>query len=347
MMAQLPRRKLGSQGLEVSVLGLGCMGLSFAYGQPTSDEDGIALLQHAFQNGVTFYDTADMYGPFTNEVLVGKALKTIPREKVQLATKFGNKLSANGVWEVNGSPEYVREACEASLIRLGVDYIDLYYQHRVDTNVPIEETMGELKKLVEEGKIKYIGLSEAGVDTIRRAHAIHPITAVQLEWSLWSRDIEDAIIPTCRELGIGIVPYSPLGRGFFAGKAVVEKLDKKDKEDIRTATYPRFSEENLEKNKVIYERFASLANKLHCTPSQLALAWVLHQGNDVVPIPGTTKIKNLDGNLASLNVKLSDKELEEVSRAVPSEEVAGNRVSEKYLKLTWMYAQTPPYIPKA
>ncbi|KAJ7551026.1 hypothetical protein O6H91_07G130500 [Diphasiastrum complanatum] len=343
-MAQLPRRKLGSQGLEVPALGLGCMGLSFGYGQPTSDEDGIALLQYAFQKGVTFFDTADMYGPFTNEVLVGKALKTLPREKVQLATKFGNKFSANGVLEVKGSPEYVREACEASLKRLDVDYIDLYYQHRVDKDVPIEETIGEMKKLVEEGKIKYIGLSEASVDTIRRAHAVHPITAVQLEWSLWTRDVEDAIIPACRELGIGIVPYSPLGRGFFAGKAVVEKLDEKDR---RTATHPRFKEENLEKNKVLYERVASLANKHHCTPSQLALAWVLHQGNDVVPIPGTTKIKNLDENLGSLSIQLSDEELVEVSRAVPIEEVAGMRYPEELLKVTWMHATTPPYIPKA
>ncbi|KAJ7553923.1 hypothetical protein O6H91_06G118700 [Diphasiastrum complanatum] len=343
-MAQVPRRTLGSLGLEVSALGLGCMGLSFAYGPATSDEVGIALIEHAFQNGVTFFDTSDVYGPFTNEILVGKALKRLPRERVQLATKFGSRFTADGVVEVKGSPEYVRKACEASLKRLDVDYIDLYYQHRIDTNVPIEETIGELKKLVDEGKIKHIGLSEASVDTIRRAHAIHPITAVQLEWSLWTRDVEDTIIPTCRELGIGIVAYSPLGRGFFAGKAIVEKIDEKDG---RSGFHPRFREENLQKNKVLYERVAAQANKLHITPGQLALAWVLHRGDDVVPIPGTSKIKNLDENLGSLNIKLSDEELEEVSRAVPIEEVAGARYAQAQLERTWMYAHTPPYKPKA
>ncbi|EFJ24149.1 hypothetical protein SELMODRAFT_267791 [Selaginella moellendorffii] len=334
------RTKLGSQGLEVSALGLGCMGLSTFYGTPTSDDAGIALIHHAFNSGVTFFDTADIYGPFTNEILVGKALKDLPREKVQLATKFGN-VPGKGT-TVNGTPEYVRKACESSLERLGVDYIDLYYQHRVDPEVPIEETMGELKKLVQEGKIKFIGLSEASANTIRRAHVVHPITAVQLEWSLWTRDAEAEIIPTCRELGIGIVPYSPLGRGFFSGKAIVEKLQS---DDSRLVRQPRFQGENFEKNKVLYERVAALANKHGCTTSQLALAWVLAQGKDVVPIPGTTKVANFDENLGSLNLKLSKAEIDEIAAAVPEEEVAGTRYSEELLKRTWMFVDTPP--PKA
>ncbi|KDO45067.1 hypothetical protein CISIN_1g019147mg [Citrus sinensis] len=221
---QVPRVKLGTQGLEVSKLGYGCMSLSGCYNSPLSEEDGISIIKHAFSKGITFFDTADKYGPYTNEILLGKALKELPRENIQVATKFGFvELGFTSVI-VKGTPEYVRSCCEASLRRLDVEYIDLYYQHRVDTSVPIEETIGEMKKLVEEGKIKYIGLSEASPDTIRRAHAVHPITAVQLEWSLWARDIENEIVPLCRELGIGIVPYCPLGRGFFGGKAVVESV---------------------------------------------------------------------------------------------------------------------------
>ncbi|XP_059077670.1 probable aldo-keto reductase 3 isoform X5 [Cryptomeria japonica] len=269
-MASIPSISLGTQGLQVSQLGLGCMGLSAFYGAPTAEEDGIALIEHAFNKGITFFDTADMYGPFTNEVLVGK--------------------------------------------------------------------VGELKKLVEEGKIKYIGLSEASVDTIRRAYAVHPITAVQLEWSLWTRDVESEIIPTCRELGIGIVPYSPLGRGFFAGKAIVESLQEGDSRLIRI---PRFHGENLEKNKVLYERVSALAQKHGCTPAQLALAWILHQGKDVAPIPGTTKIKNLDENIGSLKVKLSQQELNEIASAVPEHEVAGLRYGEGPYQATWQFANTP------
>lgn len=336
-MASIPRIKLGTQGFEVSKLGLGCMGLSFAYGTPVAEEDGISLIHHAFNRGVTFFDTADMYGPFTNEVLVGKALKGLPREKVQLATKFGNVV-IEGVFHVKGSAEYVRKACEDSLKRLDVDYIDLYYQHRVDTTVPIEETVGELKKLVQEGKVKYIGLSEASVDTIRRANAVHPITAVQLEWSLWTRDVEDDIIPTCRDLGIGIVPYSPLGRGFFAGKAIVENLHEGDSRLVRQ---PRFNGENFEKNKVLFERVSALAKKHGYTPAQLALAWVLHQGSDVAPIPGTSKVKNLDENIASLWVSLSQQELNEIAAAVPQHEVAGSRYPESIYKTTWKFANTP------
>ncbi|KAH9687959.1 Aldo ket red domain-containing protein [Citrus sinensis] len=292
---QVPRVKLGTQGLEVSKLGLGCMNLSSGYSSPVSEEDGISMIKHAFSKGITFFDTADVYGQNANETLLGKAFKMLPREKVQIATKFGVVgLRDNGVI-VKGTPDYVRSCCEASLKRLDVDYIDLYYQHRVDTSVPIEETIGEMKKLVEEGKIKYIGLSEASPDTIRRAHGVHPITAVQMEWSLWTRDIEEEIIPLCRELGIGIVPYSPLGRGFFGGKAVVESV-----------------------------------------PADSIL------GDDVVPIPGTTKIKNLDDNIDSLRIKLTKEDLKEISDAVPIEEVAGDRDPEGFDKASWTFANTPP-----
>ncbi|XP_041018550.1 probable aldo-keto reductase 1 [Juglans microcarpa x Juglans regia] len=336
---QIPRVKLGNQGLEVSKLGFGCMGLTGAYNSPLSDEDGISVIKHAFSKGITFFDTADVYGPHTNEILLGKALKQLPREKIQIATKFGIKrlLLSSGM-DVDGSPEYVRSCCEASLKRLDVEYIDLYYQHRVDTKVPIEETIGELKKLVEEGKVKYIGLSEASPDTIRRAHAIHPITAVQMEWSLWTRDLEEEIIPLCRELGIGIVPYSPLGRGFFAGKGVVETVAT----NSNLVNHPRFQGENLDKNKTIYTRVESLARKHECTPAQLALAWVLEQGDDVVPIPGTTKIKNLDNNIGSLKVKLTREALKEISDAVPIEEVAGGRSFINTNHLQWKFANTPP-----
>ncbi|KAF8394365.1 hypothetical protein HHK36_020573 [Tetracentron sinense] len=334
---QIPKVKLGNQGLEVSKLGFGCSGLSGGYNDPLSDEDGVSVMKDAFSKGITFFDTADIYGANANEILVGKALKQLPRDKIQLATKFGLVKLAITEMQISGKPEYVRRCCEASLKRLDVDYIDLYYQHRVDKSVPIEDTMGELKKLVEEGKIKYVGLSEASPDTIRRAHAVHPITAVQLEWSLLTRDIEEEIIPLCRELGIGIVSYSPLARGFFGGKAVTESLPA----NSFLATHPRYTGENLEKNKVLYGRVANLAAKHGCTPPQLALSWVLHQGDDVVPIPGTTKIKNLDNNIGSLKVKLTEEELKEVSDAVPVDEVAGARIYEKINLHSWKFANTP------
>ncbi|XP_021282559.1 probable aldo-keto reductase 1 [Herrania umbratica] len=335
---QIPRVKLGSQGLEVSKLGFGCMGLTGVYNSPLSEEEVISIIKDAFAKGITFFDTADAYAAHTNEVLVGKALKQLPRKKIQLATKFGIvAMQASGMI-VNGSPEYVRSCCEGSLKRLDVDYIDLYYQHRVDTSVPIEETMGELKKLVEEGKIKYIGLSECSLDTIRRAHAVHPVTAIQMEWSLWTRDIEDEIVPLCRELGIGIVPYSPLGRGFFCGRAVAESLPP----GTFLASHPRFRGENLDKNKNIYTRIEELAKKRQCSPAQLALAWVLQQGDDVVPIPGTTKIKNLDHNIGSLTVKLTAEDLKEISDAVPIDEVAGDRNYDSMRKASWKFANTPP-----
>ncbi|KAE8010046.1 hypothetical protein FH972_006444 [Carpinus fangiana] len=339
---QIPRVKLGTQGLEVSKLGFGCMGLTGAYNSPLSDEDGISIIKYAFSKGITFFDTSDVYGPHTNEILLGKALKQLPREKIQVATKFGVQIVGFPHMTVSGSPDYVRSSCEASLKRLDVEYIDLYYQHRVDTTIPIEETIGELKKLVEEGKVKYIGLSEASPDTIRRAHAVHPITAVQMEWSLWTRDIEEEIIPLCRELGIGIVPYSPLGRGFFAGKGIVESLAANTSSFVYKAIHPRFQGDNLEKNKTIYTRIVSLARRHQCTPAQLALAWVLEQGDDVAPIPGTTKIKNLDDNIGSLKQKLTEASLKEISDAVPIEEVAGGRSYQNRDRFVCKFANTPP-----
>ncbi|KAK7280067.1 hypothetical protein RJT34_25129 [Clitoria ternatea] len=336
---EVPRVKLGTQGLEVSRVGFGCGGLSGIYNAPLSHEEGCSIIKEVFNKGVTFFDTSDLYGDnHDNEIMVGKALKQLPREKVQLATKFGIVHPGGMVFRVKGTPEYVRECCEASLQRLDVKYIDLYYQHRVDTSVPIEDTMGELKQLVNEGKIKYIGLSEANADTIRRAHAVHPITALQMEYSLWTRDIEEEIIPLCRELGIGIVAYSPLGCGFFAGKAVVETLPSQS----LLAMHPRFTGENLEKNKPFYKRIDDLAFKHECTPSQVALAWLLHQGNDIIPIPGTTKLKNLENNIGSLTVKLTDEDLREISEAVPVSEVAGKREFDALSIYSWKFATTPP-----
>ncbi|KAK8589444.1 hypothetical protein V6N12_023840 [Hibiscus sabdariffa] len=312
---EIPRVKLGTQGLEVSKLGFGCMGLSWMYNDPVPDDVGISIIKHALHRGITFFDTSDVYGPKTNEILVGKALKQLPREKVQLATKF----------------------VEGSLERLDTEYIDLYYQHRVDTRTPIEDTMGELKKLVEEGKIKYIGLSEASPETIRRAHAVHPISAVQMEWSLWTRDIEDKIIPLCREPGIGIVPYSPLGRGFFGGKAVVESMPA----NSFLKFHPRFQGENLDRNKNLYSQLEKLAQRHGCTPAQLALAWVLHQGDDVAPIPGTTKIKNLDSNIDALRLKLTEEDWKQITDVIPVTEIAGPRTPESIGHLLWEFANTP------
>ncbi|KAK7269169.1 hypothetical protein RIF29_21885 [Crotalaria pallida] len=339
---QIPRVKLGTQGLEVSKLGFGCFGLTGGYNDPVAEDVGISIIKYAFSKGITFFDSADIYGANSaNELLIGKALKQLPREKIQLATKFGIEMLdfSEKIFKINGTPEYVRSCCEASLKRLGVEYIDLYYQHRVDTTVPIEETVGELKKLVEEGKVRYIGLSEASPDTIRRAHAVHPITAVQIEWSLWTRDIEEELIPLCRELGIGIVPYSPIGRGFFGGKGVVENLPASS----GLAFHPRFQAENLKKNRIIYDRIENLAKKHQCAPSQLALAWVLQQGNDVAPIPGTTKIKNLDQNISSLLVELAEKDLKEIAEAVPIGDVAGSKYfdAEIAVDINWKFANTP------
>ncbi|KAE8664684.1 putative aldo-keto reductase 3 [Hibiscus syriacus] len=332
---QIPRVKLGTQGLEVSKLGFGCFGLTGGYNDPVPDDVGISIIKHAFHRGITFFDTSDIYGPHTNEILVGKALKQLPREKVQIATKFGVvKWDATGGVVINGTPEYVRSCVEGSLKRLDVEYIDLYYQHRVDTTTPIEHTMDELKKLVEEGKIKYIGLSEASVETVKRAHSVHPITAVQMEWSLWAREIEEEIVPLCRELGLGIVPYSPLGRGFFGGKAVLEGVPKSS----ILPMFPRFQGENLYKNKILYFQLDKLAEKHGCKLAQLALAWVLHQG-DVAPIPGTTKIKNLDINIDSLQIKLTREDMEEICDVFQIKEVAG-ALSPNYFDQTWKFANT-------
>ncbi|GAB4851847.1 hypothetical protein Ancab_031246 [Ancistrocladus abbreviatus] len=337
-MVQVRKIKLGSQGLQVSAQGLGCMGMSAAYGPPKPEVEMISLIHHAISSGITFLDTSDLYGPHTNEILLGKALKEGMREKVQLATKFGIKLSEDGKMEIHGDPAYVRACCEASLKRLGVECIDLYYQHRIDTTVPIEVTMGELKKLVEEGKIKYIGLSEASASTIRRAHAVHPITAVQLEWSLWSRDVEEEIVPTCRELGIGIVAYSPLGRGFLSyGPSMMQNLSKHDYRQY----LPRFQSENIEHNKSIFERVTEIAARKGCTPAQLALAWVHHQGDDVFPIPGTTKIENLNQNIEALSVKLAPEDMAELEAlAEAAEAVKGDRYGTDIS--TWKDSETPP-----
>lgn len=333
---KVPRIKLGSQGLEVSAQGLGCMSMSAFYGPPKPESDMIGLIHHAVNSGITFLDTADMYGPHTNEILLGKAFKGGVRERVELATKFGI-IFKDGMSDVRGDPAYVRAACEASLKRLDVDCIDLYYQHRIDTRLPIEVTMEELKKLVEEGKIKYIGLSEASASTIRRAHAVHPITAVQLEWSLWSRDVEEDIIPTCRELGIGIVAYSPLGRGFLSsGPKLVENVSN---EDYRKRL-PRFQAENVEQNKKLYERIVEIAAKKECTPSQLALAWVHHQGNDVCPIPGTTKLDNFNQNIGALAVKLTPEDMAELEKIGSGDLVKGDRYASGMR--TWKNSDTPP-----
>ncbi|KAJ0467878.1 putative perakine reductase [Helianthus annuus] len=329
--------KLGSQGMEVSTLGLGCMTMTDSmYGPGKSEEEMIKLIHHAVNSGITHLDTSDFYGPETNEILIGKALKGLERRRVQLATKFGIK-SVEGDCDVCGDPEYVRACCEASLKRLDVDYIDLYYVHRVDSRVPIEITMGELKKLVEEGKIKYIGLSEASPSTIRRAHVVHPITAVQLEWSLWVRAHEEEVIPTCRELGIGIVPYGPLGSGFLAlgPKLVDGMLD----EDSRK-TIPRFQGENLEHNLTLFNKIYEIAKKKRCTTSQLALAWILHQGADVCPIPGTSKMENFNQNVGALSVKLSPQDMVELESIASVDAFKGSRLPPKILALS--YVETMP-----
>ncbi|KAI3794882.1 hypothetical protein L1987_37523 [Smallanthus sonchifolius] len=331
-MAGVMRRiKLGSQGMEVSVLGLGCMSMTNGgYGPGKPEEDMIKLIHHAVNSGVTHLDTSDVYGPHINEILIGKALKGLERGSVQLATKFGVK-SLEGDCDICGDPEYVRACCEASLKRLDVDYIDLYYVHRIDSRVPIEITMGELKKLVEEGKIKYIGLSEATPSTIRRAHAVHPITAVQLEWSLWTRVHEEEVIPTCRELGIGIVPYGPLGSGFLAsGPKLVKGMPD---EDFRK-NIPKLQGENLEHNLTMFEQIHEIAKKKRCTTSQLALAWVLHQGDDLSPIPGTSKMENFNQNIGALSVEFSPEDMAELESIASADAFKGGRLAPTILALS-------------
>ena len=317
----MQKRKLG-QGLEVSAEGLGCMGMSDFYGV-RDEESAIATIHHALDRGINFLDTADMYGPFTNEILVGRAIKS-RRDSVILATKFGNERDETGRYiGINGTPEYVRKACDASLKRLDVDFIDLYYQHRVDKKVPIEETWGAMKGLVESGKVRHLGISEASSETIRKANTVHPITAVQTEWSLWTRDVEEnGILETVRELGIGFVAYSPLGRGFLSGE--IRSIDDLDPGDVRR-THPRFQGDNFVKNLELVDRVTQIAEKKGITPSQLALAWVLAQGNDVVPIPGTKKIKYLDENIDALDVVLTPADLQLIDAAAPKGITAGDR----------------------
>ncbi len=315
------KRTLGSEGLEVSAQGLGCMGMSEFYG--TADEgEAIATIHRALELGVTFLDTADMYGPFTNERLVGRAIAG-RRDDVQLATKFGNERSEDGGFlGINGRPEYVHRACDASLERLGTDHIDLYYQHRVDKTVPIEETVGAMAELVQAGKVRHLGLSEASAETIRRAGAVHPITALQTEYSLWTRDPEEEILPTVRELGIGFVAYSPLGRGFLSG--AITSTDDLAEDDFRRRN-PRFQRDNMRQNLELVDRVREIAAEKDVTPGQLALAWLLHQARDIVPIPGTKRVRYLEENAAADEIELTDEDLARIDEAAPAGAVAGER----------------------
>jgi len=315
----MQHRKLAS--LDVSAIGLGCMGMSEFYGSH-DDAQSIDTIHRALDLGVNFLDTADMYGPFTNEQLVGRAIRG-RRDSVVVATKFGNERNPDGSWVgINGRPDYVRKSCDASLQRLGVDHIDLYYQHRVDVNTPIEETVGAMAELVQAGKVRCIGLSEAAPKTIRRAHAVHPITALQTEYSLWSREPEDEILPTVRELGIGFVAYSPIGRGFLSGR--IKSIDDLEPDDYRRNS-PRFTAENFQKNLDVVARIEELARDKGVTPAQLALAWVLARGTDIVPIPGSRRIPHLEENVAAASITLTKDELARIDDVAPKGIAAGDR----------------------
>ncbi|NEW09769.1 aldo/keto reductase [Paenibacillus sp. SYP-B3998] len=325
----MKKRSLGTSTLEVSALGLGCMGMSEFY-SGRDEEESLRTIHLAFDLGVTFLDTADMYGVGKNEELVGRALKG-RRDEIVIATKFGSMRGEDGKFlGISGRPEYVKAACEASLRRLGVEYIDLYYQHRVDPNTPIEETVGAMSDLVTEGKVRYLGLSEAAPETIRRAHHIHPITALQTEYSLWSRDVEDEILPTCREFGIGFVPYSPLGRGFLTGQ--IQKFEDLAEDDYRRMS-PRFQGDNFQKNLNLVEQIKEIAASKGCKPAQLALAWLLSRGEDIVPIPGTKRRENLNENIGALHIELTKDELALIDEIAPHGAASGTRYPEANMRM--------------
>jgi aryl-alcohol dehydrogenase-like predicted oxidoreductase len=332
METKIPKRKLGNSNLEVSAIGLGCMGMNFSFPPFPEKKEMIYLLHKAVEMGETFFDTAEIYGPFTNEELVGEALASV-RNKVVIATKFGFNLNPDGSpgWTgLNSRPEHIKEVVEASLKRLKTDYIDIYYQHRVDPEVPIEEVAGAVQDLIKAGKVKHFGLSEAGVQTIRRAHAVQPVTALQSEYSLWWREPEDEILPTLEELGIGFVPFSPLGRGFLTG--TINENTTFDKTDFRS-TVPRFTPENLKANQAVVDLLTQVAERKNATPAQIALAWILAQKPWIVPIPGTTKLKRLEENLSAASIELSAEELLDIRTAVDNIEIAGNRYSEATQKM--------------
>jgi aryl-alcohol dehydrogenase-like predicted oxidoreductase len=326
----MQKRKLGKSNLEVSALGLGCMGLSFGYGQAVDKQQGISLIRAAFDRDVTFFDTAEVYGPFTNEELVGEALAPV-RDKVAIATKFGFKIDANGKQAgLDSRPEHIKEVAEASLKRLKTNVIDLFYQHRVDPNVPIEDVAGAVKDLIKQGKVKYFGLSEAGVKTVRRAHAVQPVAALQSEYSLWWREPEAEMMPTLEELGIGFVPFSPLGKGFLTGK--ISEDTQFEKNDFRNIV-PRFTTENRKANQALVDLIGKFAQQKEATPAQIALAWLLAQKPWIVPIPGTTKIERLGENLGAVNVQLSTDDLQELASIASKIPVQGARYPEELQKL--------------
>jgi aryl-alcohol dehydrogenase-like predicted oxidoreductase len=326
----MEHRKLGKNGPQVSALGLGCMGMSFAYG-PTDDEESLRVLRRYVELGGNFLDTAEIYGPYKNEELLGRFLREVPRERVIVATKFGFRVGPGGVRSVDSSPENVLRACDGSLKRLGIETIDLYYQHRVDPKVPIEETVGAMAKLVSSGKVRMLGLSEAGPETVRRAAKVHPIAALQSEYSLWSREVEtNGVLATCRELGITFVPYSPLGRGFLTG--AIQKLEDLDPTDWRR-TNPRFGEKALQENLKLAAAVKELAKEKGATPAQLALAWVLAQGEDVVPIPGTKRVRYLEDNMGALQVNLTESDRKKIAERVAQFQIVGERYTPDMMAL--------------